>query len=126
MSRPRSAGDRFAPAEPAEVARRFADAYNAAAMSADPGPALAAVATPTAVVGYLVESQSGVVAPLASWTAVPPGARLELDPDRAMAPFPEVVLVPFSGHGFPREDFIGEAELHFEEGKITRVLFRAP
>src|SRR5262245_23564741 len=35
---------------PAEVARRFAEAYNVAAASEDPGPALAAVATPTAVV----------------------------------------------------------------------------
>jgi hypothetical protein len=74
----------------------------------------------------LVDSQSGVVAPLTSRTAVPPGARLELDPDRAMAPFPELVVVPFTGYGFPRGDFTGEAELHLEDGKITRVLFRAP
>lgn len=57
---------------------------------------------------------------------MPPGARLELDPDRAMAPFPELVVVPLAGHGFPREDFIGEVELHLEDGKITTVLFRGP
>ena len=111
--------------QPAEVARRFAEAYNAAAASEDPGPALAAVATPTAVVGFLVESRFGVVAPLLSWTAVPPGARLEVDPDRATAPFPELVLVPFTGHGFPRQDFSGEVELHLGDGRITRIVFRA-
>ena len=111
---------------PAEVARRFADAFNHAGAVEDPGPALAAVATATAVVGYLVESQSGIVAPLASRTAVPAGAHLEIDPDRATAPFPDLVVVPFTGHGFPREDFIGEAELHLGNGKIARVVFRAP
>lgn len=111
---------------PAAVARRFTEAFNHAGAAEDPGPTLAAVATSTAVVGYLVESQSGVVAPLASRTAVPAGARLEIDPDRAMAPYPELIVVPFTGHGFPREDFIGEAELHLGDGKITRVVFRAP
>jgi hypothetical protein len=57
---------------------------------------------------------------------VPPGARLELDPERAQTPFAGLIVVPFTGHGFPRQDFIGEAELHLEDGKITRVLFRAP
>jgi hypothetical protein len=57
---------------------------------------------------------------------VPAGARLEIDPDRAMAPYPELIVVPFTGHGFPREDFIGKAELHLRDGKITRVVFRAP
>jgi hypothetical protein len=74
----------------------------------------------------MVESQSGVVAPLTSRTAVPAGARLELDPDRAMAPYSELIVVPFTGHGFPREDFTGQAELHLEDGRITRVVFRAP
>ena len=110
----------------AEVARRFVEAYNAAAAAGDPGPPLAAVATPTAVAGYLVESQSGVVAPLASRTAVPPKARLEIDPERARAPFAELVVVPFTGHGFPREDFVGEAELHLDNGMVTKVVFRAP
>ena len=110
---------------PAEVARRFAEAYNDAAASVDPGVALASVATPTAVAGFLVESHSGVVAPLASRAVVPPGARLDIDPDRARAPFPELVVVPFTGHGFPREDFTGDAELHLRNGQITRVVFRA-
>jgi hypothetical protein len=112
---------------PAEVARRFAAAYNLAAASEDdPAPTLAGVATPTAVAGYLVESQSGVVAPLASRTAVPRYARLDVDPERATAPVAELVVVPFVGHGFPREDFAGELELHLEHDKITRVVFRAP
>ena len=76
--------------------------------------------------GYLVESQSGVVAPLASRTAVPLHARLEVDPARAQAPFAGLVVVPFAGHGFPREDFVGEVELRLERDKVTRVLFRAP
>jgi hypothetical protein len=111
---------------PAEVARRFAEAYNAAAASEDPGAALAAVATPTAMAGFLVESQSGVVAPLASRTAVPRHARLEVDPARAQAPIAELIVAPFTGHGFPREDFVGDVELHLEQDRITRVLFRAP
>jgi hypothetical protein len=111
---------------PAELARRFAEAYNLAAASEDPTLALAAVATPTAVVGFLVESQSGVVAPLASRTAVPLHARLEVVPERAQAPFAELVVVPFTGHGFPREDFTGDAELHLEHDMVTRVVFRAP
>lgn len=110
----------------AEVARRFVEAYNAAAAAEDPGPILAAVATPTAVAGYLVESQSGVVAPLASRTAVPPSARLEINPGQAQAPFPDLIVVPFTGHGFPREDFTGEAELHLENDLVTKVVFRAP
>jgi hypothetical protein len=114
------------PRSPAEVARTFTEAFHAAAASEDPGAALAAVATPTAMAGFLVESQSGVVAPLASRTAVPLGARLDIDPDRATAPLPELVVVPFTGHGFPREDFTGDAELHLEHDKVTRVLFRAP
>jgi uncharacterized protein len=44
----------------------------------------------------------------------------------AQTPFAGLIVVPFTGHGFPRQDFIGEAELHLEDGKITRVLFRAP
>ena len=55
-----------------ELVRRFADAFNAAAEG--DLAALAAVATPTAVAGYLVESHAGVVAPLASRTSVPAGA----------------------------------------------------
>jgi hypothetical protein len=90
------------------------------------GATTQAVATSTAVVGYLAESQSGIVAPLASRTAVPAGAHLEIDPDQATAPFPDLIVVPFTGHGFPREDFIGEAELHLGDGKIARVVFRAP
>jgi hypothetical protein len=114
------------PRSPAEVARRFAEAYNAAAVSEDPGAALAAVATPTAMAGFLVESQSGVVAPLTSRTAVPRQARLEVDPARAQAPIAELVVAPFTGYGFPREDLAGEIELHLEQDRITRVLFRAP
>jgi hypothetical protein len=64
-----------------EVARRFVDTYNAAAAADDRG-LLEPVATPEAVAGYLVESQSGVVAPLASRTGVPAGARLDVDPPR--------------------------------------------
>ena len=70
------------------------------------------MATPEAVAGYLVESHSGVVAPLASRTGVPDGASLEVDPERASEPVPGLVVVPFTGHGFPRPDFVGEAELH--------------
>lgn len=84
------------------------------------------MATPTATAGYLVESRSGVVAPLASRTAVPLHARLEVDPARAQAPIAELVVAPFTGYGFPREDFVGEVELHLEQDRITRVLFRAP
>ena len=89
-----------------ELVRRFVDAYNAAA-AGDLGR-LGSVATPEAVAGYLVESHSGVVAPLAS------------------EPFPGLVVVPFQGHGFPRPDFVGEAELHLVDGKVARVVFRAP
>jgi hypothetical protein len=35
-------------------------------------------------------------------------------------------VVPFQGHGFPRPDFVGEAELHLVDGKVARVVFRAP
>jgi hypothetical protein len=108
-----------------EVARRFVDTYNAAAAADDRG-LLEPVAAPEAVAGYLVESQSGVVAPLASRTGVPAGARLDVDPERAEAPIPGLVVVPFKGHGFPRPDFVGEAELHLEAGKVAKVVFRAP
>jgi hypothetical protein len=107
-----------------ELVRRFADAFNAAA-GGDFGP-LAAVATPTAVAGYLVESHSGVVAPLASRTSVPAGARLEVDPDRVAVPSPGLLVVPFRGHGFPREDFVGDAELQLDGDRVARVVFRAP
>jgi hypothetical protein len=107
-----------------ELVRRFVDAYNAAA-AGDRGR-LGSVAAPKAVAGYLVESQSGVVAPLASRTGVPAGARLDVDPERAEAPIPGLVVVPFKGHGFPRPDFVGEAELHLEAGKVAKVVFRAP
>ena len=108
-----------------EVARRFVDAYNAAA-AADDRRLLAGVVADGAVAAYLVESQSGVVAPLASRTGVPAGARLEVDPERAQAPIPGLVVVPFKGHGFPRPDFVGDAELHLRDGKVAKVLFRAP
>ena len=109
-----------------EVARRFADAYNAAAAAGDRG-LLAPVAADGAVAAYLVESQSGVVVPLDSRTGVPTGAQLDVDPARATEPVPGLVLVPFKVHGFPRPDFVGEAELHLEDGgKVTRVVFRAP
>jgi hypothetical protein len=107
-----------------ELVRRFVEAYNAAA-AGDRGR-LGSVATPEAVAGYLVESHSGVVAPLASRTGVPDGASLEVDPARASEPFPGLVVVPFQGHGFPRPDFVGEAELHLVDGKVARVVFRAP
>jgi hypothetical protein len=106
-----------------ELVRRFVDAYNAAA--GDRGR-LGSVATPEAVAGYLVESHSGVVAPLASRTGVPDGASLEVDPARAAEPFPGLVVVPFKGYGFPRPDFVGKAELHLEAGKVAKVVFRAP
>ena len=87
-----------------ELVRRFVDAYNAAA-AGDRGR-LGLVATPEAVAGYLVESHSGVVAPLASRTGVPEGASPEVDPARASEPFPGLVVVPFQGHGFPRPDTV--------------------
>jgi hypothetical protein len=108
-----------------EVARRFVDAYNAAAAAGDRG-LLTPVAADGAVAAYLVESQSGVVVPLDSRTGVPAGARLDVDPERAEAPIPDLVVVPFKGHGFPRPDFVGDAELHLRDGKVTKVLFRAP
>jgi hypothetical protein len=119
-------GDRRPPLVSAavELVRRFVEAYNAAA-AGDRGR-LGSVATPEAVAGYLVESHSGVVAPLASRTGVPDGASLEVDPARASKPFPGLVVVPFQGHGFPRPDFVGEAELHLVAGKVARVVFRAP
>jgi len=108
-----------------ELVRRFAEAFNTAAAADDLG-ALAAVATPTAVAGYLVESHSGVVAPLASRTGVPAGARLEVDPRRVEEPAPGLLVVPFRGHGFAREDFVGDAELHVEDDRVAKVVFRAP
>jgi hypothetical protein len=108
------------------LVRRFVEAYNAAAAAGE-RHRLAAVATPEAVAGYLVESHSGVVAPLASRTGVPDGASLEVDPGRATEPFPGLLVVPFRGHGFPRADFVGEAELHLDDaGKVARIVFRAP
>ena len=74
----------------------------------------------------LVESHAGVVAPLASRTGVPSGASLDIDPARASEPVPGLVVVPFKGHGFPRPDFVGEAELHLAGDKVTKVVFRAP
>jgi hypothetical protein len=59
-------------------------------------------------------------------TGVPDGASLEVGPARASEPFPGLVVVPFPGHGFPRPDFVGEAELHLVDGKVARVVFRAP
>ena len=110
----------------AELVRRFVDAYNAAAAAGE-RDRLLAVATPEAVAGYLVESHSGVVAPLASRTGVPDGASLDVDPERASEPVPGLVIVPFRGHGFPRPDFVGEAELHLDDGgKVAKVVFRAP
>ena len=109
----------------AELVRRFVDAYNAAAAAGE-RDRLLAVATPEAVAGYLVESQSGVVVPLDSRTGVPAGARLEVDPERAEAPVAGLVVVPFKGHGFPRPDFVGDAELHLRDGKVAKVVFRAP
>ena len=58
--------------------------------------------------------------------AAPEGASLEVDPARASEPFPGLVVVPFQGHGFPRPDFVGEAELHLVDGKVARVVFRGP
>ena len=107
-----------------DLVRQFVEAYNAAA-AGDRGRLLE-VATPEAVAGYLVESHSGVVAPLASRTGVPDGASLEVDPARASEPFPGLVVVPFKGRGFPRPDFVGEAELHLQHGKVAKVVFRAP
>jgi hypothetical protein len=109
----------------AELARRFVEAYNAAAAADDRGRLLE-VATPEAVAGYLVESHAGVVAPLASRTGVPTGASLDIDPARAEEPVPGLVVVPFKGYGFPRSDFAGEAELQLVDGKVARVVFRAP
>jgi hypothetical protein len=106
-----------------EVARRFVDAYNAAAAAGDRG-LLTAVAADGAVAAYLVESQ--LVVPLDSRTGVPAGAGLDVDPERAEAPIPDLVVVPFNGHGFPRPDFVGDAELHLRDGKVAKVLFRAP
>jgi hypothetical protein len=107
-----------------ELVRRFADAFNAAA--GGDLAALAAVTTPTAVAGYLVESHAGVVAPLASRTSVPAGARLEVDLERVTVPAPGMVVAGFTGYGFAREDFRGDAELHLDGKRVARVLFRAP
>ncbi|HEV2892134.1 MAG TPA: hypothetical protein VG411_00140 [Actinomycetota bacterium] len=110
---------------PAELVRRFVDAYNAAAAAGE-RDRLLAVATPEAVAGFLVESHSGVVAPLASRTGVPDGASLDVDPERASEPVPGLVVVPFKGHGFPRPDFVAEAELHLDDGgRVAKVVFRA-
>jgi hypothetical protein len=103
-----------------DLVRRFAAAFNAAA--GDDLAALAAVATPTAVAGYLVESHAGVVAPLTSRTSVPAGARLEVDLERVTVP----ASGGFTGHGFARDDFRGDAELHLDGDRVARVLFRAP
>lgn len=109
-----------------ELVRRFVAAYNEAAAAGE-RDRLLSVATPEAVAGYLVESHSGVVAPLVSRTGVPDGASLEVDPERASEPVPGLVVVPFRGHGFPRPDFVGEAELHLNDGgMVARVVFRAP
>jgi hypothetical protein len=109
----------------AELVRRFVDVFNQAA--AGERDRLQSVATPEAVAGYLVESHSGVVAPLASKTGVPDGASLDVDPERAEEPVPGLVVVPFKGYGFPRPDFVGEAELHLDDdGKVAKVVFRAP
>ena len=107
----------------ADLVRRFADAFNVAA--GDDLAALAAVATPTAVAGYLVESHAGVVAPLASRTSVPAGARLDVDLERVTVPAPGMVVAGFTGHGFARDDFRGDAELHLDGDRVARVLFRA-
>jgi hypothetical protein len=109
----------------AELVGRFVEAYNAAAATGDHNR-LESVATPDAMAGYLVESHSGVVVPLASRTGVPPGARLQVDPLRASEPVPGLVLVPFTGHGFPRADFTGDLQLHLDQGRIAKVVFRAP
>jgi hypothetical protein len=109
-----------------ELVRRFAEVYNAAAAGGE-RDRLLAVATPEAVAGYLVESHSGVVAPLVSRTGTPDGASLEVDPGQATEPVPGLVVVPFKGYGFPRPDFVGEAELHLDgAGKVARIIFRAP
>jgi hypothetical protein len=107
-----------------DLVRRFADAFNAAA--GDDLAALEAVATPTAVAGYLVESHAGVVAPLASRTSVPAGARLEVDLERVTVRAPGMVVAGFTGHGFARDDFRGDTELHLDGDRVARVLFRAP
>ena len=54
------------------------------------------------------------------------GFSLDVDPARASEPVPGLVVVPFKGHGFPRPDFVGEAELHLQHGKVAKVVFRAP
>jgi hypothetical protein len=107
-----------------DLVRRFAAAFNAAA--GDDLAALAAVATPTAVAGYVVESHAGVVAPLTSRTSVPAGARLEVDLERVTVLAPGMVVAGFTGHGFARDDFRGDAELHLDGDRVARVLFRAP
>jgi hypothetical protein len=58
---------------------------------------------------------------------VPNGASLDVDPQRASEPVPGLVVVPFKGYGFPRPDFVGEAELHLDDGgRVAKVVFRAP
>ena len=43
------------------------------------------------------------------------------------APWDDVSLPEgFTYDGFPRPDFVGEAELHLVDGKVARVVFRAP
>ena len=54
------------------------------------------------------------------------GARLEVDPRRVEEPAPGLLVVPFRGHGFAREDFVGDAELHVEDDRVAKVVFRAP
>jgi len=108
-----------------DLVRRFADAFNAAAAGDDLAP-LAAASTPTAVAGFLVESHSGTVQPLASRTSVPAGARLDVDADGVEVVASGVLVTRFRGHGFARDDFAGDVELHVRDGQVVRVVFRAP
>jgi hypothetical protein len=109
-----------------DVVERFSTAFHGAAGEED-FSRLEALAAPGAVAAFLVESHSATVVPLVSRTAVPAGARLEIDLDDLASPLPDQVVVPFTGHGFARPDFTGELRLDLDgDGRLTRVRFDAP
>jgi hypothetical protein len=109
-----------------DLVERFSTAFHGAAGSED-FSRLEALAAPGAVAAFLVESHSATVVPLVSRTAVPAGARLELDLDGLTTPLPGLVLVPFTGHGFARPDFTGELRLELDDhGRLARVRYDAP
>lgn len=115
-----------------QLVSQFVDAFHTAAATRRLD-AFRSVATPDAQAAFLVESHSGTVVPLASETAVPAGARVDVDLDRVLlvtdqyAPEgPPRIVVPFAGHGFAREDFSGDLILKLRDGQVERARFHAP